>query len=183
MIDVGGSHVLSHDEWKEAVLARDQNRCVSCLGGGKVVVCYIVPPEAGGKPRVSNGATVCRDCRIAAEGTRVLPQKIDNKTPINFLISSKLHETVDKFVHNGSNFGSISALVRRMISSFITDPGLYEDIKQWQDEGSDVKVNGWVDGNQYGLFKMMCKERGLSYTDALKSLLLVAIDGYEAINN
>ena len=66
-----------------------------------------------------------------------------------------------------------------MISSFITQPELYEDLSNWQDGGSDVKVNGWVDGAQYEVFKVMCRDRGLSYTDALKGLLLVAIDGYE----
>jgi len=65
-----------------------------------------------------------------------------------------------------------------MITSFITQPELYEDLQSWQDAGSDVKVNGWVDGAQYEVFKGMCQERNLSYTDALKGLLLVAVDGY-----
>jgi len=113
----------------------------------------------------------------------VLPQRIDNKTPINFLISDNLHKVVNKYVHNGSKFGSVSALMRSMISSFIAQPELYEDLQSWQDEGSDVKVNGWVDGLQYQLFKNMCRAKGISYTDALKALLLVAVDGYQTDNH
>jgi len=69
--------------------------------------------------------------------------------------------------------------MRAMIASFITQPELYEDLQNWQDSGSAVKVNGWIDGSQYEIFKSMCRDRGLSYTDALKALLLVAIDEYE----
>jgi hypothetical protein len=144
-----------------------------------VAACFVIPSEAGGRIRIENGVSLCRECRIAAEGARVLPLRIDNKTPINFLISNKLHDTIEKFAHNGSKFGSISALVRHMISSFITEPEMYEDIGMWQDFGSGVKINGWVDGSIYLTFKAMCQDRGMSYTDTLKSLLLVAVDGYE----
>jgi len=174
------SDVPTLEEWKKRVLERDDGKCANCTSSSKVAACFIIPPEVGGKLRLSNGATLCRECRIAAEGSRVLPTRIDNKTPINFLISNNLHEVVNRFAHNGSNFGSISALVRSMISSFIVNPEQYEDLALWQDPGSDVKVNGWVDGSQYEVFKNMCQDRDMSYTDALKSLLLVAVDGYEA---
>lgn len=169
--------------WKVEVLDRDTHKCVNCGGEDKVAACFVIPVEVGGNLRVSNGVTVCRECRIAAESSRVLPQRIDNKTPINFLISSGLHKVVNQYVHNGSKFGSVSALMRQMISSYITQPELYEDLQSWQDDGSDVKVNGWVDGLQYQIFKGMCKNKGISYTDALKGLLLVAIDGYEPSAN
>lgn len=166
-------------EWKERVLARDSGKCANCEQSKRVAVCFIVPPEAGGHLRVSNGVVVCRDCRISSESARVLPARIENKAPINFFVSRNLHGHVDTFVHNGSKFGSVSALVRRMIYSFITEPDLYEDLKQWQDRGSEVRINGWVDGSQYEAFKVICSDRGMSYTDALKGLLLVAVEGYE----
>lgn len=169
--------------WKTAVLSRDSSQCVNCGGEDKVAACFVIPVEVGGNLRVGNGVTVCRECRIAAESSRVLPQRIDNKTPINFLISGGLHKVVNQYVHNGSKFGSVSALMRSMISSYITQPELYEDLQSWQDDGSDVKVNGWVDGLQYQIFKGMCKNKGISYTDALKGLLLVAVDGYESADN
>lgn len=174
------SDVADMAEWKDKVLKRDGYACVNCGRTQKIAACFIVPYEAGGKLRVSNGATVCRECRLAADGARVLPQRIDNKTPINFLISQGLHKTVRGYVDNGSRFGSVSALLRAMIGSFISQPELYEDLQQWQDDGSDVKVNGWVDGSHYEVFKSMCQERGISYTDALKSLLLVAVEGNAA---
>lgn len=163
-------------EWKKQVLERDAHTCVNCERTSHIAACFIIPPEAGGRLRTQNGVTICRECRMAAESSRVLPQRIDNKTPINFLISKNLHAAVDNHVHNNSTYGSVSALVRHMIASFITMPELYEDLQQWQDEGSDVKVNGWVDGAQYETFKRMCQERGISYTDAFKGLLLVAIE-------
>lgn len=165
--------------WKTAVLTRDSNQCVNCGSDDKVAACFVIPSEVGGNVKLSNGVTVCRDCRISAESSRVLPQRIDNKTPINFLISSNLHSIVNQYVHNGSNFGSVSALMRSMISSYICEPEIYEDLQSWQDNGSDVKITGWVDGVQYHEFKRLCKNKGISYTDALKALLLVAIDGYE----
>lgn len=165
-------------EWKDAVLEKDGSRCVNCEKTRQVAACFVVPPEAGGILRPTNGVTLCRECRIAADGARTLPQRIDNKTPINFLISKELHDIVDHFARKGSKFGSVSALVRKMISSFITSPELYEDMGLWQDDGSDLKVNGWVDGNQYEVFKRMCQDRGFTYTNALKSLLLVAVEGY-----
>lgn len=173
------SDVSSLDEWKTKVIARDGGECVNCGINQKVTACFIVPPEVGGKLRTSNGVSVCRECRIAAESARVLPTRIDNKTPINFLISRKLQETVSDYAHNGSNFGSVSGVVRQMINAFISSPEMFEDLALWQDPGSDVKINGWVDGSQYETFKRMCQDRGMSYTDALKSLLLVAIDGYK----
>lgn len=177
------SDVANLREWKEAVLERCGHECVNCTRTDKVAACFVIPPEAGGKLRSSNGVVVCRECRIAAESARVLPQRIDNKTPINFLISGSLHSTVHAYAHNGSQFGSVSALLRSMITSFITQPELYEDLQVWQDAGSDVKVNGWVNGAQYEIFKKMCQERGLTYTDALKGLLLVAVDGYGSKEN
>jgi hypothetical protein len=177
------AEIQTEAEWKDKVLERDGGRCVNCSGEDKVAACFVVPVEVGGNLRVSNGVTVCRECKIAAESSRILPQRIDNKTPINFLISDKLHKTVNRYVHNGSKFGSVSALMRSMISSYIAQPELFEDLQMWQDNGSDVKVNGWVDGLQYQTFKGMCRSKGISYTDALKALLLVAIDGYKPGNH
>ena len=164
--------------WKTKVLARDNRTCVNCLSTTNVAAWFVVPLEAGGHLNIGNGVTVCRDCRIAADSKRALSQRIDNKTPINFLISDSLHRIVNQYVHNGSRFGSVSALVRSMISSYIAQPELYEDIQSWQDLGSSVKINGWIDGAEYETFKGMCRSKGISYTDALKGLLLVAIDGY-----
>ena len=173
------SDVSSLRDWKQKVLERDENACLNCSSRSKVAVCFIIPPEVGGHLRIGNGVTVCRECRLKAESARVLPQRIDNKTPVNFLMSKALHQYIHQYVHNGSRFGTVSALMRTMISSFITQPEMYEDLQVWQDAGSDVKVNGWVDGAQYEVFKGMCRDKGLSYTDALKGLLLVAVDGYE----
>ena len=173
------SDVADIVEWKEKILERDGSKCVNCEKKTRIAVCFIVPPEAGGHLRTANGVVICRDCRISSESARVLPARIENKAPINFFVSRNLHTHVDGFVHDGSKFGSVSALVRKMIHSFITEQDLYEDLAQWQDRGSEVRINGWVDGSQYEAFKAICSERGMSYTDALKGLLLVAIEGYE----
>jgi hypothetical protein len=166
-------------EWKVNVLTRDQERCVNCGLSDRVAAVFIVPREAGGKLLTSNGATICRNCRIASEGIRMNPVKIEQKTPINFFISEKLHSSLNEFVKaNTPNVGSVSGLIRRMMNSFITDYDLYPDIAQWQDQdGADVKINCWVNGASYTVFKMLCQELNLSYTDALKGLLLMAIAG------
>ena len=164
-------------EWKKQVLQRDGNACINCEKQNHVAPCFIVPPDAGGRIKLSNGVTLCRDCRFQAEGSRILPTKIDNKTAINFLMSRELHESVNAYASE-SNFGGISSLVRHMMLTFITNPEQFEDISLWQDPGTDpaaIKVNGWVSGVQYEVFKRLCNERNLSFTNVFKGLMMVAV--------
>lgn len=162
-------------DWRKAILERDAGRCVNCESSHNCTVAFIVPPEAGGRIRPANGITICRDCKQASESYRILPSKIDNKTPINFLISKRLHALVEDHVQK-THFGSISTLIRYMVSSFISNPDMFEDLQQYQDDGSDIKVNLWAPSAQYELFKQLCWERGMSFTDAFKALLLVAVN-------
>lgn len=169
------SDVSSFSEWKSCVVSRDGGLCVNCESTELVSACLVVPYEVGGKLRTSNGVTLCRECRKSLYSSRVSTGRIDNKTSINFLISNRLHKDIVNFTRD-SKFGNVSSLLRAMIDSFISDPDAYEDISSWQDHGSEVKINVWVDGSKYNKFRNICKDRGISYTDALKALLLVAID-------
>src|SRR5580704_15930937 len=109
-------------EWKKAVLERDQYRCVNCEKKSHVAAAFVVPPEVGGRIRPSNGISICRDCRLNSERARVLPQKIDDKTPINFLVSRKLHEALERVVHAPGGIGSLSGLIRQMMNLFLASP-------------------------------------------------------------
>lgn len=179
MADTDLSHLSDkHKElidWQKKVLQKDDHQCINCARKTNIAVSFVVPPEVGGQMIASNGVTLCRYCKRAADNARTLPHKIDNKTPINFLISRKLHNRVDDFVKN-SNFGSLSALIRYMIAEFISNPDSFDDLAIYQDEGSDVKINSWIDGDKYKQFKAICQIRNISYTDAFKGLLQVAMD-------
>jgi hypothetical protein len=165
-------------EWKLKVLERYGNKCANCERTRQIACCMIIPAEAGGRIKPENGVVLCRECRIAAEGARTLPLRIDNKTPINFLMSKTLYTKIDNFVHISSSFGSISALVRRMISSYIIDNEMYSDLELYQDASDEesVKINGWTNGLQYEVFRNLCQERNMTYTDTLKALLMIAME-------
>lgn len=166
--------------WKKAVLARDANSCVNCLRKTNIAVSYVIPPEAGGELRVSNGVSICRQCRVAAESVKTPASKIDNKTPLNFLISRKLYNQVKDYCDDKSI--SISALIRQMISLFIKYPEQFEDLELFQDPGSEIKVNAWCDGDEFSTMKKMCQDKNVTLTNTLKSLLLMAISNPHIFN-
>jgi hypothetical protein len=164
--------------WKKDVLAVSNSKCVNCERKSNVGVFFIVPPEAGGRIRTPNGVALCRDCRIAVENHRVLPGKISNKTPVNFLISRSLHDRTVEFVQKPGGVGTVSCLIRNMISTFISSPEQFEDIAMFQDNGSEIKINIWATGDDFSKLRSMCQEREMSITNVLKALLLMGIADY-----
>lgn len=57
------------ESWqREAVLDRDDGKCVRCGASGNLVVHHITPIEAGGSDELENMATLCRSCHDAAHG-------------------------------------------------------------------------------------------------------------------
>ena len=167
-------------EWKKSVLERDNHTCVNCEQIDHVAAAFIIPPEAGGRIKLSNGATLCRDCRIAAENAQALPVKIDNKTPVNFLISRKLQESAEAHA-KASNFGNLSSMIRHMVKLYIDSPESFTDLYLFQDDGggggtSDTKINIWCSTDVYERFKRTCQQNNISFTNAFKGLMLMAID-------
>jgi hypothetical protein len=165
-------------EWRRAVLERDNHQCVNCTRKLNVAASFIIPPEVGGKLVVSNGATICRNCSVAADSARTLPHKINDKTAVNFYISRQLYDRVNEFAKS-TKFGNISALIRHMVDRFLIEPERFSGLENWQDNGTGVKINSWIDGGQYNRFKAQCTLMNQTFTNVFKGLLYVALESTE----
>ena len=159
---------MRYDVWRSEVLAKHGGTCANCGGGDKVEPRMILPEEAGGSLDPSNGVALCRPCDIALEAT-LARRQAPNRRPVNFWVSSDLYERLKTI--NG--FGSISQLVRHMMSYYIVMPSRFEDLAMYQDDGKEVKINVWANSKDYQTFKEMVRREGVTVTDALKSLLVL----------
>jgi hypothetical protein len=97
------------------------------------------------------------------------PQSGAALRPINFWVSDKLYKSLQSNARGG--FHSMAALVRYMMAKYVSDADRFDDLQQYQDEGSDVKVNVWVETDRYANFKQLVDSRGLTVTDAIKALI------------
>jgi hypothetical protein len=152
--------------WETKILDRASGKCGNCGSTHRVKVKMIVPLEAGGQFTLENGTTICRSCEIA---TDVVGQSTPGRAerPVNFWVSRRLFDKTKAM--NG--FSSKGALVRFLMNKFVSVPDRFDDLHMWQEDGTDVKINVWVDRKIYDTFKDLVNARGLTVTDALKALL------------
>lgn len=152
--------------WEIKILDRASGKCGNCGSTHRVKVKMIVPVEAGGQFALENGTTICRSCEIA---TDVVGQSTPGRAerPVNFWVSRRLFDKTKAM--NG--FSSKGALVRFLMNKFVSVPDRFDDLHLWQEDGTDVKINVWVDRKIYDTFKDLVNARGLTVTDALKALL------------
>lgn len=172
-MDDPGFEPIAGDEtvWRKAVLEHYRSRCSNCGGTERVTVLAHVPFEAGGTRAVSNGFTLCRTCELVTRS--VQEGKSGDRRPINFWISRALDRSLSELVEGGkSQFRSIGSLVRSLIEVYLHDPERFDDLEFYQDAGSDVKVNAWVDAEQYDRFREVVLQQGLTMTDVLKALIM-----------
>jgi hypothetical protein len=168
VVELLGQPDWTYGLWEAAILERARDKCSNCGSTHKVRVCMIVPLEAGGKLLLENGTTLCRACEMAAEVvTRASPGGAER--PVNFWVSRRLYDKIKAL--NG--FTSTGSLVRFLMGKFVTDAERFDDLAQWQENGSDVKINVWVDRKIYETFKTTVSDRGMTVTDALKALIRV----------
>lgn len=157
--------------WTQAVWDACRGKCSNCGGTDKLRVRMIVPEEAGGRLVATNGALLCRPCDLANSSS---PQQESTLRPINFWVSDQLYNALQQTARG--TFNSMAALIRFLMQKFVSDPDRYDDLAQYQDQGTNVKVNVWVESDRYAAFKTLVDAHGLTVTDALKSLVLM----YEA---
>lgn len=72
--DAGNSERLRGHDWfeiRDRILDRDGRTCRNCGSTANLVVHHIVPIEADGSNRLTNLATLCRDCHRRAHNERV----------------------------------------------------------------------------------------------------------------
>jgi hypothetical protein len=60
-----------------------------------------------------------------------------------------------------------------MMGLVVESPGRFSDLHNYQDRGSDLKVNLWVDAEDYDQFKGVLADRNLTVTDGIKGLMLL----------
>lgn len=163
--------------WEQRVREAAKDRCSNCGGEDRTRVSMIVPLEAGGQAVVSNGVLLCRPCEMASEALGGGKKREQDRRILNFWVSRKLYDRIQKSTDGKSDgFNSVSAMVRYLMSKYILDEARFDDLEQYQDSGADVKINVWVDIGAYATFKQLVDKRGMTVTDAVKSLILVYLE-------
>jgi hypothetical protein len=157
---------------EEIIWEKYKNHCGNCGGEHKLRVKLVVPVEAGGREIESNAMLICRACEMASDTAIPLPGETGARRIINFWVSRRLHDRMTNGMATSRGLKSMSQLVRYLMSSYVTDVARFDDLERYQDgTSSDVKVNVWVPMDQYETFKRLANNRGLSVTDAVKSLI------------
>lgn len=166
--------------WEKAVWERNRSRCSNCGALERLRVKMIVPPEAGGQMVPFNGALLCRSCDMASDSYSK-SSKGENQRLVNFWVSSGLFDRLKRGLETHNGFNSMGSLVRYLMAKYVEDEGRFDDLELYQDEGADSKVNVWVDKDRYNTFKALLDKRGMTVTDAIKSLIRMYEEGAEPL--
>lgn len=161
------------ESWTSRVWEACGGICSNCGSKERLKVRMIVPREAGGKEAVSNGILLCRTCELAREISMKVPQPASGERtrPINFFVSKDLHRKLKNGLAADYGFRSVSALVRYLMSKYVRDAEQFDDLKWYQQGGSDVKVNVWVDRDMYDRFREITTRSGVTVTETLRGLI------------
>jgi len=165
--------------WRNSVWDAHKGCCAGCGGDEHVVVLMTVPEEAGGKLVLENGTTVCRVCQVASKAIEKASEGKQNRRPINIWVSKDLYERLNVSLDSGHGFRSMGSLVRFMMGLVVTDAKRFHDLPLYQDTGSDVKINLWVERPVYDEFKAVLSEMDMTVTGAIKGLLLMYVSDAE----
>lgn len=156
--------------WESVVLAEARGKCANCGSEDRLRARMVVPDVAGGKLTPSNGIVLCRTCELAMDSASRYVEPGQMKRPVNFWVSKKLYDRLHDESEKTS-FKSMAGLVRFLMTKYVSDPDRFDDLAQYQDVGTDVKVNVWVESGIYSRFKELVDRRGSTVTDALKGLI------------
>lgn len=165
--------VGSPPSFEQQIWEKHKSQCANCGGQHKLRVKMIVPAEAGGQEVVSNGVLICRACEMATDAA-ARPGSEGLRRPINFWVSRRLYNRMQNGMRTHHGFKSMGALIRYLMSMYVTDANRFDDLDRYQDAATgDVKINVWVPTDQYETFKHLVNVRGLTVTGAVKSLIQV----------
>lgn len=145
----------------------DDDRCANCGTTEFLAHRMVVPEAVGGKDVPTNYVLLCRACEFAAS----LGSQNDPCRAVNVYLSRTLYDRVRNTIAVKNGHASLSSLARFLVASYIQNPERYEDISNYQDDGTDVRANMWLDGTVYDEFKRVVFAQGLTVTDVLKGML------------
>lgn len=131
----------------------------------------VVPLEAGGQYVEFNGVLLCRSCEMASE--TYAKSAVPTERLLNFWVSRKLSDRLQLGLKTASGFNSMGSLIRYLLAKYVEDESRFDDLELYQDRGADVKINVWVEKDRYNTFKAMLDKRGITVTDAIKSLIVM----------
>jgi hypothetical protein len=159
--------------WERAVIEASKDRCSNCGSEDRLRISMVVPEDAGGQLVLSNGRMLCRPCELAADAVARGRVSEHNRRALNFWISRGLYDRIQEGLKTRSGFSSMGSLIRYLMSCYVTDETRFDDLERYQDDGSDVKVNVWVETDHYATFKSLLDKRGLTVTAAIKALVIM----------
>ena len=154
--------------WSSFVMEAAKGCCANCGSAHKVSPRLIVPKDAGGKLTHANSVALCRACELAS-GVRPQDQGVTERRPVNIWVSDRLYKTLQA-KRDAGHTTSMGALVRYLMTKYVQEQTRFDDIGQYQDAGTDVRLNVWVDNELYTDFKACVDSAGLTVTAALKAL-------------
>jgi len=158
--------------WERSIFARYGNKCFNCESDKNLAVKPVVPLTAGGQLVPTNGIVICRRCEMISEAASQASGG-EFRRPVNFLVSRYLYDLMTNLVNNETGPKSMGALIRYLISMYIDNTSRFDDLEQYQDDGSDVKINVWIDEKDYAQFKKLLGTRGVTITNAIKALVMM----------
>lgn len=169
---IGPDEALTVGAWEKKVWELHRDCCSNCGGTDRLRARMVVPESAGGLLVESNGVLLCRPCEMASD-TISQRSSDSNRRLINFWISRSLYDKLQVARKSKVGFASMGSLIRYLMSKYVADEPRFDDLGQYQDSGSDVKVNVHVDRDIYLVFRRLVGIRGITVTDAVKSLILM----------
>lgn len=160
--------------WSQRVMEAAHNSCANCGSEHKVSPRLIVPEDVGGKLTLANSVVLCRACELASSAS---PKKVGEagRRLVNIWVSERLYNTLQERRKSGQT-QSMGALVRYLMSKYVADELRFDDLAQYQDSGTEVRLNVWVETDLYARFKALVDGRNMTVTAALKALFCM----YEA---
>jgi hypothetical protein len=176
VVELVGGELEDKQHWNQLVREAAKDRCGNCGGDDRTRTRMIIPVEAGGRYVVSNGILLCRPCELTLDAMEQGKRREQDRRILNFWVSRKLYDRIQRIIEARNGFNSVSALVRYSMSKYIVDEARFDDLEQHQDSGTDVKINVWVDIGTYSTYKRLVDKRGMTVTDSVKSLLLIHLE-------
>ncbi len=158
--------------WFGQVFDHYRNRCCGCGSEEHLKPKLIIPREAGGRLVMENSTLICRTCELAAELLKKKQPSYGERTrPVNFWIGRSLHKNLRNGLSHNYGFNSVASIVRFLMQQYVSTPNRFEDVMNYIDPASDVKVNIWAPAELYESFKETTGRNGLTVTDSLRALL------------